>query len=679
MIGGLRRWLAAAAGALMVLAVAAGPVFAADPSPAPSPSATAPAEQGVSPLQQAQRLWGYLSGSNNRLDDLAAQKATQAVDCKVMPAWEVPGDSLPGQIDPGPSTPVDSVYGRYGYAGWSQIVYDPGCFDSAVLGGITKMLPGDLGKAGSYIQSGGATSRAVNTMMNVCLLLVAVLVFFTRTAFGQGPLWVMADAMTTAAASVLGGRVFLVLIGFTFLATGLWFLYKQRLSYERMGTVTGRFAVVFASALLAMSMHASLGPQLDKLYQGSMSWALGVAIGGDTTVPDAGSAVGEVLIGGVIAPGWEMQHLGYNKATLDAYGARLHAARTLTRDEAAQVRTNPSALAGIEGRKEAEFRQVAMEVAASDPVAYARLAQGSDDKILIMWLVIATLLLVFIVAGWCIFAVAVTRLVWRLLLGVWPGAAVFVAYPRLQPVAVWAKDKLAAWTIGSLAATIVFVAYLRVSAAAVLPDARADLFVAFFTLLLLTAAMWWAWRKRGEIAAAIGLDREMEKAGQWARRAEREVQSRSRSGRRRFEKYMEPYRQETQELAAEREQARKEAKAARKAERRSGVQASTEPRITDPEKATGAQAAHAAKSARAAARAAAVNPPFEARLTRPEPGATSRPGLRRFQAVEAEELAVRRAKLVKAGAARAVSTAAVKAVPQARPVVAALTIAKAVK
>ena len=74
-----------------------------------------------------------------------------------------------------------------------------------------------------------------------------------------------------------------------------------------------------------------------------------------------------------------------------------------------------------------------------------------------------------------------------------------------------------------------------------------------------------------------------------------------------------------------------------------------------------------------------MNPPFEARLTRPEPGATSRPGLRRFQAVETEELAVRRAKLVKAGAARAVSTAAVKAVPQARPVVAALTIAKAVK
>ena len=77
----------------------------------------------------------------------------------------------------------------------------------------------------------------------------------------------------------------------------------------------------------------------------------------------------------------------------------------------------------------------------------------------------------------------------------------------------------------------------------------------------------------------------------------------------------------------------------------------------------------------------ATNPGMpEARLTS-GPSVTTRPDVRAFQAREAEELAVRRARAHLAGkpTRRAVTTAAVKAVPQARPLVAALTVKEVLK
>ena len=579
--------------------------------------------------------------------------------CVVPPEVESPSNTFWDTLDPGPAAGSgDSTYGRYRYAGWSQIVYQPGCTD-VLTGKVAEALPGDLGRGLQYTRKESGVNRAAGWLIDLTLTLIAALVFLVRAAFGQGPLWEAADAATAAMQQTLGNRVYVALIGFTFLAAGMWFVGTKRLEMSRLATYTGRFAVIVACGFLTATMHASLGPRVDQALSGGASWLMGVAVGSDADIPDAGTVVGDVLVDGVVAPAWKMQHLGYDPQVLAAYGDRLHAARTMTADEEASTAADQAARDDLLKRKEADFNAVAGEVRATSPDAYTRLAEGGKDRLLIAWLAFGVTVLVVLIGGFCVVVVGLARWAWRVVISVAPGAAVLVAFPRLQPVALWAKDKLIAWTIAAGVCTVVFIAYVRAAGATVTDAPGASLWVSFCSLAILTGFLWWAWKSRDDLLRRIRAEAEWDRAADVAARGRKVTTKGLKAARKKANAYINAPPKNLDDDEASTNAA--------------ATVTAGDARVTAPD-------APAPEAGRVRARVT-TNPGMpEARLTS-GPSVTTRPDVRAFQAREAEELAVRRARAHLAGkpTRRAVTTAAVKAVPQARPLVAALTVKEVLK
>lgn len=579
--------------------------------------------------------------------------------CVVPPEVESPSNTFWNTLDPGPAVGSgDSTYGRYRYAGWSQVVYQPGCAD-VLTGKVAESLPGDFGRVLQYTSKESGVNRAAGWLIDLTLTLIAALVFLVRAAFGQGPLWEAADAATAAMQQTLGNRVYVALIGFTFLAAGMWFVGTKRLEMSRLATYTGRFAVIVACGFLTATMHASLGPRVDQALSGGASWLMGVAVGSDADIPDAGTVVGDVLVDGVVAPAWKMQHLGYDPQVLAAYGDRLHAARTMTADEEASTAADQAARDDLLKRKEADFNAVAGEVRATSPDAYTRLAEGGKDRLLIAWLAFGVTVLVALIGGFCVVVVGLARWAWRVVISVAPGAAVLVAFPRLQPVALWAKDKLIAWTIAAGVCTVVFIAYVRAAGATVTDAPGASLWVSFCSLAILTGFLWWAWKSRDDLLRRIRAEAEWDRAADVAARGRKVTTKGLKAARKKASAYINAPPKNLDDDEASTNAA--------------ATVTAGDARVTAPD-------APAPEAGRVRARVA-TNPGMpEARLTS-GPSVTTRPDVRAFQAREAEELAVRRARAHLAGkpTRRAVTTAAVKAVPQARPLVAALTVKEVLK
>ena len=648
MIRGPRRLTAVVCAGLILASTPAAAHAAPTPTPAPTTSERSIGDKAKDAAAGlARRAAAPVLGPIDTARSIAG-------GCVVPPEVESPSNTFWDTLDPGPAVGSgDSTYGRYRYAGWSQIVYQPGCTD-VLTGKVAEALPGDLGRGLQYTRKESGVNRAAGWLIDLTLTLIAALVFLVRAAFGQGPLWEAADAATAAMQQTLGNRVYVALIGFTFLAAGMWFVGTKRLEMSRLATYTGRFAVIVACGFLTATMHASLGPRVDQALSGGASWLMGVAVGSDADIPDAGTVVGDVLVDGVVAPAWKMQHLGYDPQVLAAYGDRLHAARTMTADEEASTAADQAARDDLLKRKEADFNAVAGEVRATSPDAYTRLAEGGKDRLLIAWLAFGVTVLVALIGGFCVVVVGLARWAWRVVISAAPGAAVLVAFPRLQPVALWAKDKLIAWTIAAGVCTVVFIAYVRAAGATVTDAPGASLWVSFCSLAILTGFLWWAWKSRDDLLRRIRAEAEWDRAADVAARGRKVTTKGLKAARKKASAYINAPPKNLDDDEASTNAA--------------ATVTAGDARVTAPD-------APAPAPGRVRARVT-TNPGMpEARLTS-GPSVTTRPDVRAFQAREAEELAVRRARAHLAGnpTRRAVTTAAVKAVPQARPLVAALTV-----
>ena len=654
MIRGPRRLTAVVCAGLILASTPAVAHAAPTPTPAPTTSERSIGDKAKDAAAGlARRAAAPVLGPIDTARSIAG-------GCVVPPEVESPSNTFWNTLDPGPAAGSgDSTYGRYRYAGWSQIVYQPGCTD-VLTGKVAEALPGDLGRGLQYTRKESGVNRAAGWLIDLALTLIAALVFLVRAAFGQGPLWEAADAATTAIQQTLGNRVYVALIGFTFLAAGMWFVGTKRLETSRLATYTGRFAVIVACGFLTATMHASLGPRVDQALSGGASWLMGVAVGSDADIPDAGTVVGDVLVDGVVAPAWKMQHLGYDPQVLAAYGDRLHAARTMTADEEASTAADQAARDDLLKRKEADFNAVAEEVRATSPDAYTRLAEGGKDRLLIAWLAFGVTVLVALIGGFCVIVVGLARWAWRVVISAAPGAAVLVAFPRLQPVALWAKDKLIAWTIAAGVCTVVFIAYVRAAGATVTDTPGSSLWVSLCSLAILTGFLWWAWKSRDDLLRRIRAEAEWDRAADVAARGRKVTTKGLKTARKKASAYINapPKNLDDDDEASTNAAA---------------TVTAGDARVTAPD-------APAPEAGRVRARVT-TNPGMpEARLTS-GPSVTTRPDVRAFQAREAEELAVRRARAHLAGkpTRRAVTTAAVKAVPQARPLVAALTVKEVLK
>ena len=648
MIRGPRRLTAVVCAGLILASTPAVAHAAPTPTPAPTTSERSIGDKAKDAAAGlARRAAAPVLGPIDTARSIAG-------GCVVPPEVESPSNTFWNTLDPGPAAGSgDSTYGRDRYAGWSQIVYQPGCTD-VLTGKVAESLPGDFGRVLQYTSKESGVNRAAGWLIDLTLTLIAALVFLVRAAFGQGPLWEAADAATTAMQQTLGNRVYVALIGFTFLAAGMWFVGTKRLETSRLATYTGRFAVIVACGFLTATMHASLGPRVDQALSGGASWLMGVAVGSDADIPDAGTVVGDVLVDGVVAPAWKMQHLGYDPQVLAAYGDRLHAARTMTADEEASTAADQAARDDLLKRKEADFNAVAGEIRAASPDAYTRLAEGGKDRLLIAWLAFGVTVLVALIGGFCVIVVGLARWAWRVVISVAPGAAVLVAFPRLQPVALWAKDKLVAWTIAAGVCTVVFIAYVRAAGATVTDAPGASLWVSFCSLAILTGFLWWAWKSRDDLLRRIRAEAEWDRAADVAARGRKVTAKGLKTARKKANAYINAPPKNLDDDEASTNAA--------------ATVTAGDARVTAPD-------APAPEAGRVRARVT-TNPGMpEARLTS-GPSVTTRPDVRAFQAREAEELAVRRARAHLAGkpTRRAVTTAAVKAVPQARPLVAALTV-----
>ena len=154
MIRGPRRLTAVVCAGLILASTPAVAHAAPTPTPAPTTSERSIGDKAKDAAAGlARRAAAPVLGPIDTARSIAG-------GCVVPPEVESPSNTFWNTLDPGPAAGSgDSTYGRYRYAGWSQIVYQPGCTD-VLTGKVAEALPGDLGRGLQYTRKESGVNRA---------------------------------------------------------------------------------------------------------------------------------------------------------------------------------------------------------------------------------------------------------------------------------------------------------------------------------------------------------------------------------------------------------------------------------------------------------------------------------------------------------------------------------------
>jgi len=378
-----RRWRGAAlALALVALAVLAFPSASAA---APALPAGGAASAPVTAAGQADlcSIEEWLADSARCLGELP-EVATQRMQCLTAPTPEAPDSGLAGWFASRPASSLESgvkgFYSRYGYAGYQYTTYDIGCAS-------TLMHP-------DY--------KFENTIANGELMLATAVIGASNAvrerAWDPGVMWGWADPLVEQATRSIYTRVFTVFGVITLAIVGLYLLWRSRQAEMSAAMTTAGWAIlvmvvvtalaawpVFSAKLADQALVSSLGVVHDAVGPPAKHIPPELCPFSDARAcqdhrPPAVRA-SDTAVETMLYRNWLRGLLGSaDSPTAQKYGPALYRARSLTWDEAEELRAHPENRDLVFQQKNDAWIRIAEQVRTEDPEAYQYLtgAKGME-------------------------------------------------------------------------------------------------------------------------------------------------------------------------------------------------------------------------------------------------------------------------------------------------------------
>ena len=353
-----------------------------------------------------------------------------------------PSERKPG--DPFEEGSQASLYDRYHYAGYIQVVFDtPNIADFCQPIKFDKDL--DMG----------------NTMRNLSLLVIAGLTTGTRvvTDGSFGALW---DPLQQAAVATVG-RPTLVWLLSTALAVGAvltgWRLVK-RIELTEVLSWLMRAGAAYVIAIGCMFYTIGVGGFFDSMIRQGFSAASEVT--SSTLGRQPADAVASTMLDRVMYPLWQDAIFGGNSEVRREYSERLWKAGAFTVEEQDEINRDPTIADGRVDDKRKAYREVMLEIQDKHPQAYPQ-AAGMDTA-LSTWSSLPGVLAVF--AAGVFLLICIVRIAWgtvvaRIAIGVFPLFAIPAMLPGMHTQAVAVAKLVARAFWQGLVYTVLFFVYLH--------------------------------------------------------------------------------------------------------------------------------------------------------------------------------------------------------------------------
>lgn len=337
-----------------------------------------------------------------------------------------------------------SLYDRYHYAGYQQVIFDtPNVMDFCQPIKFDKDL--DFG----------------NTLRNLSLVVIAGLTTGTRlvTDGSFGALW---DPLQQAAVATVGRPTLLWLLS-TALAIGAvltgWRMFKRMELSEVMSWVM-RAGTAFVIAIVCMFYTIGVGGFFDSMIRQGFSAASEVT--SSTLGRQPADAVASTMLDRIMYPLWQDAMFGGHTDVRKEYSERLWKAGSFTVEEQDEINRNPSTAASRVDDKREEYRTVLLEIKDKHPQAYPQVA-GMDTS-LSTWSSLPGVLAV--VAAGVFLLVCIVRIAWgtviaRIAIGVFPLFAIPAMLPGMHTQALAVAKLVARAFWQGLVYTVLFFIYLH--------------------------------------------------------------------------------------------------------------------------------------------------------------------------------------------------------------------------
>lgn len=360
-------------GAVLVLAM--GTLFGAPVAAA----AAAPAGPGPLQGQCSTDQWrdpANFKMCTDKLQDLSQQE----VQCVQAPTPEAPDSGMAGWFAsvpdssklPGPK----GMYSHYGYAGYDYTTYDIGCVKSTL----------------------DPQYKFENTLANGEFMIASGIIgaadALREKAWEPGSLWGWADPLVQKATQAIYQKVFTVFGVITIAVIGLYLLWRSRQSDMSNALTTVGWALMVMVAVTAIAswpvrsanladqslvagldvVHSAVGPQDQSTPSGQCRNPDPAACVDHRTPATRAS---DTAVETMLYRNWLRGELGSSDSpTAQKYGPVLYDAKSLTWDQAEDLRRDPSQRDALIADKQQEWMKVAKQIKTEDPEAYEYL-QGS--------------------------------------------------------------------------------------------------------------------------------------------------------------------------------------------------------------------------------------------------------------------------------------------------------------
>ena len=431
--------------------------------------------------------------------------------CRKAPEAEIPGRSALDVVDFGQAS-GSGLYARYRYAGWGSHLYNPGCAD-AMIKALADKAGGSIGMVGNAITEEGGANKTTNIILAGARIGIAVTVAATRVAFGEYPVWAIADQISDAARVTFGGAVLAAFLGAGIAVSMIWLATRRRLDMAGFTGALWRVAGIAALGLLLIGWQGTVGRSYDDAAAATHRAATAAVTSDTSGATQAGDVVGDALMSSVYMPLWGAVHLGWDRDAIGKYAERLHAASALTVDEARRVEGSSAELATLMAAKQRDYDAVAAEIKAANPAAYRQL-EGKDAgaRPPFAALLLLAVLPILVIVGFTSFVVLAARLVVRLGTGVYPVLVAALQFPSLHRWGLGIPKAVLRWGAYGLVATVASVVVHRVLIVAALADGAGSVFERIAALTFVNVGLIIGWVYRDQLAEKVGASKEYDAA-----------------------------------------------------------------------------------------------------------------------------------------------------------------------
>jgi hypothetical protein len=361
----LRR---ACAGLLTVLVALVASIAWAVAAPSAATAAPARAPGGACSTEEWRQDF---KACVDRLADVSADRAR----CLTPPTPSTPDSGLAGWFAERPKSSTPSgfpgLYSDYGYAGYSYTTYDL-----------------DSGCASTLIDPEYKFETTVaNGEFMIATAIIGASNALRERAWDPDTLWGWANPLVEQATKAVYEKVFSVFGVITLAVVGLYLIWRSRQAEMGAATTTAGWAILIMVAVTAIAawpvrsaniadqslittlgvVHDAVGPRPDTSTNERCK------LGGTSCEDNRPPAVraSDTATETMLYRNWLRGMLGSaDSVTAERYGPALYDARSLTWDEAEQIRKNPDTRDAVLKDKNTQWEKVAEQVNQDDPEAY---------------------------------------------------------------------------------------------------------------------------------------------------------------------------------------------------------------------------------------------------------------------------------------------------------------------